>query len=217
MITAIIILSLMIGFLIFKANLGRRSLNLDEDLIPNQLLTTHPVVFLSGRKSLFYFLNYWNNIPERIREHGYEVFELSLPWRNTIESRSHLSRFIKELEAENKKVHVFADPSRLLELQSLSEDSSTAIQSLNLVSPNDAIDFLNTQLRPSPQPIQNHIYPCDSKPLRLFWRILIAAHKLTSLTRHFHPEILGFTTQQKRIESFYLKVLTDLALSDLKR
>ena len=47
------------------------------DLIPNCLLTSKPIVFITGRESLFYFGNYWNGLPRYLAEHGYEVYEAS--------------------------------------------------------------------------------------------------------------------------------------------
>ena len=51
------------------------------DLEPNCLLTKHPIVFVPGKKSLFFYGDYWGFIPFYLREHGYEVYELKLSWR----------------------------------------------------------------------------------------------------------------------------------------
>ncbi len=59
-------------------------------LKPNCLLTRYPIVFLCGRRSPFYFLNYWNQIPDFLREHGYDVATVTLPWRDLSKSAQTL-------------------------------------------------------------------------------------------------------------------------------
>jgi len=46
------------------------------ELRPNCLISRHPLVFVSGRSSLFRLFDHWNLIPGFLREHGYEILIL---------------------------------------------------------------------------------------------------------------------------------------------
>jgi hypothetical protein len=133
-------------------------------LKPNCLLTRHPVVFVTGLRSLFYFRKYWNAYPEMLAEHGYEVFTLHLPWRGP----TRLQRLQEFLQAapESKKFHfvcdeatqwefraVFAQHPALASVTILKKDSTTAIPqslALNLSYKLHTLSFLGTEL-PRPQ------------------------------------------------------------------
>lgn len=88
----------------------------DLELRPNCLLTRSPIVFVTGRRSLFYFLNYWNEIPGFLREHGYEVRVCSLPWRGVSTRYELLTRFI---ESAPRPVHLIADATSKVEIEKL--------------------------------------------------------------------------------------------------
>ncbi len=92
----------------------QRLVNLE--LRPNCLLTRSPIVFVTGRRSLFYFLNYWNEIPGFLREHGYEVQVYSLPWRGSAARYQSLNKF---LEKAVRPVHLIADSSSRAEVERL--------------------------------------------------------------------------------------------------
>ena len=99
------------------------------ELVPNCLLTQHPIVFLSGRKTVFYFLHYWNFIPQFLREHGYDVYELTLPWRDSRQRQACLANFLSGAE---QPLHLVADLSARAELEMAWQTNPTAIASLTL-------------------------------------------------------------------------------------
>lgn len=87
-------------------NALRLGLNYRYQLRPNCLLTRQALVFVSGRKSLLYFFRYWNFIPQFLRDHGYEVQELNLPWRNKPARRQQLKKWATQVD-----VHFIGDES----------------------------------------------------------------------------------------------------------
>ena len=112
---AILILSLLVA--VRWLSVRQRSKRLiDLELRPNCLLTRSPIVFVTGRRSLFYFLNYWNEIPGFLREHGYEVRVCSLPWRGVATRYQLLTQFI---ESAPRPVHLIADSSSKTEIEKL--------------------------------------------------------------------------------------------------
>ncbi len=60
------------------------------ELIPNCLLTRFPIVFVRGRQSPFYFLRYWNTVPQYLRNHGYEIRLADIRQLPTLKARVHL-------------------------------------------------------------------------------------------------------------------------------
>jgi hypothetical protein len=97
-------------------NWRRSQLQIVEELKPNCLLTHSPLVFVTGKRSLFYFLAYWNQIPHYLASHGYEVFNLNLPWMNEARRRRDLHAFLTEQSKLNSKIHLFLDASSLREV-----------------------------------------------------------------------------------------------------
>ncbi len=91
-----------------------RSLRLrDIALVPNCLLTRYPIVFITGRRSVFYFLNYWNQVPAFLAAHGYEIEVLELPWRG---SDRRLDALKAVLVARRRPCHLIGDSSIEAEL-----------------------------------------------------------------------------------------------------
>ena len=90
-------------------NLYRDHQHWTPELKPNCLLTRHPVVFVTGLRSVFYFRKYWNSYPQVLAEHGYEVFTLHLPWNNSAERRVKMQDFLKRQRTLNKKYHFICD------------------------------------------------------------------------------------------------------------
>lgn len=112
---AISILTLLVAFRWLSVRQRSKRL-IDLELRPNCLLTRSPIVFVTGRRSLLYFLNYWNEIPGFLREHGYDVRVCSLPWRGTSSRYEFLSRF---LESAPHPVHLIADSTSRTEVEKL--------------------------------------------------------------------------------------------------
>jgi hypothetical protein len=93
-------------------------------LKPNCLLTRHPVVFVTGPRSLFYFRKYWNAYPEVLAEHGYEVFTLHLPWQGPAR-RKNLEDFLSQQQS-SKKFHFICDVPTAAEFKTLFAQTSNS-------------------------------------------------------------------------------------------
>ena len=175
----------------FYQNQKRAKLELKFDLIPNCLLTRRPLLFLTGQRSLFYFLNYWNQIPEYLAGHGYEVFTLPLSWRNPKKRQKVLKSFLQSAEQKNKKYHILFDSSILPELQDLlseahyeAAESLTVIQSLSAKIPPPA-----NSVKPLKHSIEELSFSVSSQAPWI-WR----AHQLFSQKKimSLRPISLGF-------------------------
>lgn len=121
------VLSLLITFRWLSVRQRSKRL-VDLELRPNCLLTRSPIVFVTGRRSLLYFLNYWNEIPGFLREHGYEVRVCSLPWRDSANRFQTLSRF---LDSANRPVHLIADSTSRAEVEKLLLTKRARLASFN--------------------------------------------------------------------------------------
>lgn len=83
------------------------------ELMPNRLMTRKPIVFVSPLRSPFYFAKAWNDWPEVLAEHGYEVRLLELPWSDLWLRRETLIKW-KDALAHS---HIVADPSSTEEIR----------------------------------------------------------------------------------------------------
>jgi hypothetical protein len=108
-------------------NLYRDHRRYHIELKPNCLLTRHPVVFVTGPRSVFYFRKYWNAYPEILAEHGYEVFTLHLPWQGP-QRKNKLQDFLHQQDGA-KRFHFICDPLTLREMRTIFE-TSAAVASL---------------------------------------------------------------------------------------
>ncbi|MGE3758088.1 MAG: hypothetical protein AB7H97_10040 [Pseudobdellovibrionaceae bacterium] len=125
-----------LGFLTFAflSNLSRSKRHFPIELRPNCLLTRYPLVFATGRKSIFYFLAYWNKTPEFLKQHGYEVLEFNLPWRNKAQRKMAWLEFAQWLEKENQKCHLLIDGATSVEIQEIWTERPAVFQTLTVVS-----------------------------------------------------------------------------------
>lgn len=99
-------------------NLRRRHPPGPDHLIPNCLLTRVPVLFLTGRKSPFYFMEYWNSLPIFLESHGYQVEILQLPWSQRRERRRQAEALIRQ-----RGHHLIVDEATAEEFADLFRDS----------------------------------------------------------------------------------------------
>ena len=97
----------------------RRFTRLNFELQPNVLMTRYPLIFVPGKRSLVYFLHYWNQIPEYLAAHGYEVYTLTLPWRNSERRKKALENSLRLLENKGQKFHLFVDGDTSVEVESV--------------------------------------------------------------------------------------------------
>ena len=121
---------LLVGVAVW-ANFSRTIEKDIKDLVPNCLLTKHPVVFVTGYRSLFYFTSYWNQIPNYLREHGYDVEIMSLPWRGR---KARLKALAEELVNLKSPIHLIGDSSIEGELISIAEMELENIATVTVVS-----------------------------------------------------------------------------------
>ena len=147
-----------------------------KELIPNRLLTTHPLVFLSGQRSFFYFLAYWNGLPHWLASHGYEVFHLNLPWRNKIKREMRLREFLQKTEARQEKIHLLIDSSAYSEIAGLLEtDSFQSLASVTLIRNSGSMTAPSEGRRPKLTslrvPIEELELSLNSADSPLFWKL----------------------------------------------
>jgi hypothetical protein len=158
-------------------NLRRSQEKVEFTLRPNCLLTKHPIVFIEGRKSIFYFLSYWNQIPQFLFQHGYEVLEYELHWRDSKKRLQQLRDFLEEADlhnletppAEHKKFHLIIDRASFAEAKSLfSKYSFSSVASCALIS--NKTPFFISALK---HPIEDILVKKRNSPflLRLSWLI----------------------------------------------
>lgn len=130
----IAILSLIAVLLLALAlvsNWKRRQSSAHFELVPNCLLTRYPVIFISGNRSFFYFLRYWNIFPIYLAEHGYEVYNLGLPWRNRRGRYASLLRFLEEKSQQGERFHFMLDDKSAAEFKELLAREFVCIQSVS--------------------------------------------------------------------------------------
>ncbi len=169
---------LLIASLILQ-NWKRSRLQVVEDLVPNRLLTRYPLLFIPGKRSLFYFLGYWNQIPHWLASHGYEVFHFALPWKNTAQRKNQLHRFLMKKSQSGEHFHLFLDSSSFREISHLLENHSyDCLASVTLIGERHGESFtLSSRLS---QPIEELQLPENQSARPFFWILhqLSTAQKL---------------------------------------
>lgn len=177
-------LSVALLALALTTNLYRQRRRTSFELEPNCLLTRHPVVFITGPRSLFYFRRYWNAYPEILAEHGYEVFLLPLPWQGP-QRENKMQEFLNTRPAETRGFHFICDSVTAEEMASLFEHSPLALSVTVLRHP----PGLPRKEKP---PLASSILVCF---LRLSYRLHRWRHSSLSLPA---PEDLGIDSPSSR-------------------
>lgn len=210
-----------LSFVIYQ-NWKRSKSELKYELRHNVLMTKHPLLFITGKRSLFYFLKYWNQLPEYLASHGYEVYVLPLPWRKEDLRAKSMLNFLNEKSEKNQKFHLFFDSSSYTELSSLfKEQSFDSVASATLVTENlkSTSKMKNIDLRVPQNPKQPEL-----KGLKLAIEEFNVSHKPGSsrdssssqtpklpLTWRLHqnltfgstsPELLGWKAELSTYESY---------------
>jgi len=171
------------------------------ELAPNCLLTRHPLVFLSGGRSVFKIFDHWNRIPRFLREHGYEVLILEPPAGFGVNVEASLIRALDDLPEAG---HLIADTSLESALETIARWKHPKIVSLTLVknlqnqqNPDTArgapagrrVDA--AALRPPAHAIETFEVPCkrtlSHSPNALAGRVLLVLHNLLSRARRQNP------------------------------
>jgi len=211
----IFLVSLFLILIIIALNYYRISRVRNYDLTKNCLLTRHPILFLSGRRSLFYFLGYWNWIPKYLQDHGYEVFILNLPWRNTQARKVHLKLFLNAARQEGLSFHALGDSSCEPELKFLAKQETPIIKSCSLVRAKSSLKV--EDLAPRKDSIQ--VFEMDSDcsqtgVFRFLWQFIIKIHNIyVNSPNKLDPSLVGVPglSHSKNSEGFFLNVAIDLA------
>jgi len=203
-------------FLIVYKNWQRSKFNFKFDLKHNVLMTKHPLLFITGKRSLFYFLKYWNQLPEYLISHGYEVYVLPLPWRKEHLRRKALRRFLSEKSEQNQKFHLFFDSSSYQDLAALFKDHNfTSVASTSLVSDSTGIakPLKAHSLRPDTshlrglkqaiEEFQVHSSATNPSSLRALkkWPLTWTLHQNLTFSST-SPELLGWNAELSTYESY---------------
>lgn len=149
----------------------KRARSTTVELTPNCLLTRYPLLFLSGKNSLFYHGNYWNSLPDHLAQHGYEVFNCELKPRNRKKRTDEIRQIFESLDKQNNKLHVFIDSTSIQEMKTILANSLFhSIASITYVHDNSLTDDKSTGLFPIKSAIEEiTILPRGTK--NLAWRL----------------------------------------------
>lgn len=168
MLYLVLVLSVSALTTLLYLNKRRASQEIQFDLKPNCLLSRYPLIFITGHRSLFYFLKYWNQIPDFLAEHGYQVFTLPLPWRNHQQRLNQLRRVLQDFEQRQQKFHFFFDMTSLPEVEALLEKTHyQCIESLTLVHNRSLNTTLSRRLRPLSKAIEELAFSQDLAPKKI--------------------------------------------------
>jgi hypothetical protein len=85
-------------------------------------------VFISGARGLFHLTDYWNAVPNFLREHGYDVMVLEPPSRG-----DRIKAILQALDSIENKCHLIADQSQEAELTEIARHRHPNAATLNLV------------------------------------------------------------------------------------
>jgi hypothetical protein len=133
----------------------------DLQLIPNILLTTHPVLFIGRNRSLFRLSGDFLELPIYLREHGFQVEEVELQTRGLKKADilKCVSSLLQQTQSErSSKTHLFLPEALGESAFDLAFDGHPNLASLTVIG----ADRINrVQLRPPRVPL--HVRP-DLKP-----------------------------------------------------
>lgn len=125
------LLAFVLGVALYS-NTQRKKRSLKYELTPNCLLTRWPILFISGKRSLFYFTNYWNVFPEFLSEHGYEVYSLNLPWVGSTRAKK-ITEFLTVHSEKGRHYHLVTDPMTYLEFTDTWSQKHSCVASLTKI------------------------------------------------------------------------------------
>lgn len=109
-------------------------------LRPNCLLTKYPLVFLTGRRSLFFYEKLGGELQNYIAAHGYVVYSPVLAFRSEALRKAGLQKWLKQQSI--KQFHFILSPITRSEFSSIFENypNSTFTHSTDV--------FVSTQREP---------------------------------------------------------------------
>lgn len=176
--TAFIVVGLFVC--LAAASILLRKAEVEFELVPNQLITRKPLVFMSGDRSIFYFTRYWNQIPSFLTEHGFEVYKAPLPWKKGPARLNRIQAIFKSWEQQKFTCHLFVDPSIYQEVSTIiDQHPSFSITSLNLVCADAELALQDPAKLKSPPIAWREVqWQPSSENEPFYWR----AHKVVSRT-----------------------------------
>lgn len=133
----ILSISIFVVSLAIFSNKMRSRQSFPFELKPNCLLTRWPLLFISGPRSIFYFSSYWNSYTSFLAEHGYEVYKLNLPWKNTRHRRERFKHFLNMQEQNNRRFHLVLDHPTFEELKDIILESKNSVISISKLVDSD--------------------------------------------------------------------------------
>lgn len=209
--------SFSIGLLVgvqFLIEMIRTRRTRDLELKPNCLLTRYPLVFLTGRRSIFYFRNYWNQIPNFLAEHGYEVEILELPWKN---GSARLNAAEAMLARRDRPCHLIADSSQLKELEAIWSLHLPTVMSATVAFQPRKTSIVRTEdLKPAFSGVQSLALP-ETKQLSVKGLFLSMHNVLSNRTGILGAEVgANSPAETFLIERKYLEHAISLAERDAR-
>lgn len=199
------------------SNRARARKEIHFELQPNCLLTRWPLVFVTGPRSFFYFDKYWNQYTSFLAEHGYEVFNVRLPWNKTTLRKERFKEFLKQQEQARQKFHLFLDSPTFAEMEDLLRNhNGTCLISVTEIS-DAGKSHPSSSLKPFPFPVGLIELNPDGKA-SFFTKLSYTLH-LASLTRY---RLLSLSSLGAAPETFLtnakmlLERAHDLAETDLR-
>lgn len=208
---------LLLFLLLFANNFVRSRRNKNFALKPNCLLTRHQIVFIPGKKSLFYFANYWNSIPAYLQEHGYQVTELALPWRHEKARQLELKSYFFD-NAHETKYHVIASGQeealwiKQQQFSSVLSISTPDIEQRSTITPSDLTPNGLLYIRNLQNNRSSHSF------VRFYYNLVLFFHCIAtdSLISFFHRPFLELAMDQsiETVAQPFLELATHLAERD---
>lgn len=170
-------------------------------LVPNVLLTRHPILFISRSRRLFHMGGDFFELPIFLREHGYQVEEIEIRDRNLSaqETTYLIRRFLANPPFSASKVHLVLSEAFASSAHDLAFEGDPHLQSLTILGQEHAENGKvagrrATSLRLTPPRIPYYPRP-DLRPL---------------------PTAINFATELSALEHFVSLAESELAESSLR-
>lgn len=126
-----------VGVFAWQRHLAKRRLKRFQNLslVPNVLLTRHPILFISRSRSLFHMGGDFFELPVFLREHGYQVEEIEIRDRNLSEQETTtlIRRFLADPPFAAKKVHLVLSEAFSGSAHDLAFEGDQHLQSLTIL------------------------------------------------------------------------------------
>lgn len=175
-----------------------------EDLTPNCILTRFPLLFIPGKRSLFYFSEYYNLIPSYLAEHGYDVFKAHLPWSHPQDRIQQLQRLLQQ---QKTPLHLVLTQQSWIEFAGILHQNPQ-VRSVTLLDPIDQ------------RQIKSSLFSISKLPIRLWpdhlaWTMHSMIRKDPTPPIHLGLYRNGLKERSAQLEQSLLKKIVRLAEEDL--